>query len=199
MGKTLKQHANVKTNTTKNSVCKIDVPPVRFADLWASYPSKLPFVDPKTGKPPSGYDNQCAIKVSWAIHGIGVQMVSFKQASVAVDGKKLAIRAEDLAAWLKKLPFCGLPTAPATITGKDWAAKIKGKTGIIFFKDYWRRDGQSHASGDHIDLWNGAKLTSTGLLGSLETFARFTIGLQSFRGLYSDLGDSSEILFWKIN
>lgn len=199
MGKPLKQHASVKTNTTKNSVCKIDVPPVRFADLWSSYPAKLPYLDAKTGKPPPGYDNQCAIKVSWAIQGVGVQMVSFKQAAVAVDGKKLAIRAEELAAWLRKQPFCGLPSLPLTITGKDWATKIKGKTGIIFFKDYWRRDGERQASGDHIDLWNGARLTSTGLLGSLETFARFTVGIQSFRGLYSDLGDSSEILFWEIN
>ncbi|SEO56742.1 Type VI secretion system (T6SS), amidase effector protein 4 [Duganella sp. CF517] len=194
----LKQHAKVKTNTTKDSVCKIDVPVVRFADLWKSYPKSSPYLDPKTGAPPPGYDNQCAIKVSWAIQGVGVQMVSFKQAAVSVDGKKLAIRAEELAAWLKKQPFCGLPKAPVAVTGKDWTKKIAGRTGILFFKNYWQRDGERDPSGDHIDLWNGSRLTSTGFLGSLETFARFTMGIQSLPRLYSDLGGSSEILFWEI-
>lgn len=27
-----------------------------------------------------------------------------------------------------------------------------GKTGIIFFKDYWRRENEKTPSGDHIDL-----------------------------------------------
>src|SRR5471032_504039 len=195
MSKVLRQQTKVQTNTTKDSVCKIDVPAVHFADLWQSYPGKLPYLDPKTGKPPLGYENQCAIKVSWAIHGVGVQMKSFKDAAVSVEGKKLAVRAEELATWLKRIPLCGLPAVPLNITGKDWRTKIDGKTGIVFFKDYWRRDGQKHPTGDHIDLWNKSKLTSTGLLGSLVTFARFTIGMQSFWGLYYNLGDSSEILF----
>jgi hypothetical protein len=33
MAVALKQHAKIKTNTTKDSVCKIDVPAVKFADL----------------------------------------------------------------------------------------------------------------------------------------------------------------------
>jgi len=33
---------------------------------------------------------------------------------------------------------------------------LKDRTGIIFFKDYWRRGNEpvNGRSGDHIDLWN---------------------------------------------
>lgn len=114
---------------------------------------------------------------------------------VISKAKPAAIRAEELAAWLRRQPFCGLPTQPLTITGQDWQQKIKGKTGIIFFKDYWARDGEiSHASGDHIDLWNKDRLTP-----SLSSFLRFTLGLQSIGWLsVSDLGKAKEILFWEV-
>jgi hypothetical protein len=66
----------------------------------AGYPSSKPYVD-KSGDPPKGFENQCAIKVSVALHAAGVDMKSFRGAAVTVDGKRLAIRAEELAAWLK--------------------------------------------------------------------------------------------------
>lgn len=52
-----KQKATVKTNDTPGSVCRINVEPVKFADLWKGYPGSPPYVDPKTGKPPPGYSN----------------------------------------------------------------------------------------------------------------------------------------------
>lgn len=199
MAHPLKQQAKVRTNPVKDSTCSVTVPAVKFSDLWKSYPSEQPYVDKKTGKAPHGYENQCAIKVSWAIHGVGVQMKSFNGAAVSVDGKRLSVRAEELARWLKKQPFCGLPSVPAVVTGAEWAKTIKGKTGIVFFANYWQRDGErSRATGDHIDLWNGTRLTASGLMGSVQSFLRFTANIGSISGLYSDLGKSTEILFWEV-
>ncbi|EKU84616.1 hypothetical protein ABIB42_002221 [Massilia sp. UYP32] len=204
MNSTLVQKARVRTNTRKESVCSVLVKAVEFSTLWASYPDNPPFVDPRTGKPPPGYENQCAIKVSVAIHGVGVEMKSFRGAAEKVNGLPAALLASQLAAWLKQQPFCGLPTSAENVTGADWQNKIRGRTGIVYFADYWARNGREKASGkptgDHIDLWNGARLTATGM-SFFSTMGR-RLGLDSLGAGtswgYSDLGRSSEILFWEI-
>jgi hypothetical protein len=197
----LQQKATITTNKTPGSVCTVTVPAVKFAVLWAGYPSGHPYQDPKTGKTPAGFENQCAIKVSGALHAAGVEMKSFKSASITMDGKKAAIRASELAAWLKLQPFCGLPTKPEVVTGKDWQAKIKGRTGIIYFEDYWARPGETkNPSGDHIDLWNG-----DGLTPNAANRAR-SLGFNSVQWLpwpldglnFSDLANSKQIIFWEI-
>lgn len=201
MGKALAQQARVRTNTTKDSVCSIKVDAVTFAKLWESYPSGHPYVDPKTGRPPPGFDNQCAIKVSVAIHGAGIEMKSFSGANIKMNGLKTAIVAEQLAAWLKLQPFCGLPTAPENVTGKDWQDQIRGRTGIVFFANYWKRPGETtRPTGDHIDLWNKTRLTP-----NAPNFVR-RLGISSIQWLpgplaefnFSDLGNSTEILFWEV-
>jgi hypothetical protein len=205
MSKTIKQQATIRTNDIKGSVCRIEVEAVKFATLWAGYPSSPPYVDPTTGKPPPGYSNQCAIKVSVAIHNAGIEMKSFRaKDKILVNGKNTAALAESLAEWLKQMPFCGLPQRPESVAGKDWETKIKGRTGIVFFANYWKRTPEAKtATGDHIDLWNGSRLTASGLVGTATTVARY-LGLRSFHppGLedlgYSDLANSSEILFWEI-
>ena len=199
MTKALKQSAKVRTNATPNSICKIQIEAVKFSALWSSYPkTETPYLDAK-GKVPPGYENQCAIRVSVALGGVGLTMKSFKGATVAVSSKRVAVRAQELADWLKLQPFCGLPSKPEEITGSNWQDKIKGRTGIVFFKDYWTRAGERSPSGDHIDLWNSSKLTATGVLSQAETFMRFTIGFSSLLGMYSDIGKSTQILFWEIN
>lgn len=213
MSKVIVQKAVVRTNTVKDSVCRIDVEPVKFRDLWEHYPDKPPYVDPKTRKPPPGFTNQCAIKVSVAIHGAGIEMKSFTAGvigvnpkdfgRVGINGKNTATLASQLAIWLKKQPFCGLPQQPENVTGEDWEKKIKGRTGIVYFADYWMRanDMKDRPTGDHIDLWNGSRLTASGLLGTLTTAARY-LGRRSFLpGTdwgYSDLGTSKTILFWEV-
>lgn len=213
MGKAIVQRAVVRTNSIKDSVCTIQVEALKFKNLWASYPSSPPYIDPKTGKPPAGYSNQCAIKVSVAIHGAGIEMKSFtpkvigvdaKQfGMVTIDGKNTATLASQLATWLKLQPFCGLPQKPENITGADWDKKVNGRTGIVYFSDYWMRetDRAGQPTGDHIDLWNGNRLTASGFLGTLATTARF-LGQRSFLpGTdwgYSDLGTSKNILFWEV-
>lgn len=193
----------VRTNAVRDSVCRVGIEPVRFATLWAAYPDAPPYVDAKTGKPPKGYENQCAIKVSAVLHRAGVMLRSFKGASVDLSGQRAAIRAEDLAAWLAKQPFCGLPSRPENVTGAKWHRQIRRRTGILYFANYWLRptDRPEHPTGDHIDLWNGSRLTASGIVGSLVTTARY-LGLRSFFPQspvgYSDLGRSKAILFWEI-
>lgn len=204
MGSALVQKARVRTNARRDSVCGVRVQAVEFAQLWASYPDSAPFVDPKTGKPPPGYENQCAIKVSVAIHGVGVEMKSFRGAAEKVNGLPAALLASQLAAWLKQQPFCGLPKSAESVTGADWQSKIRGRTGIVYFADYWARSVKEKTSeqpsGDHIDLWNGARLTATGM-SFFSTMGR-RLGLGSLGAGtswgYSDLSRSSEILFWEI-
>jgi hypothetical protein len=204
MGSALVQKTRIRTNTTKDSVCSVTVEAVNFATLWKAYPSSAPFVDPQTGKPPPGYENQCAIKVSVALHGAGVAMKSFRGAIVTVNGLRSAILADQMSTWLKKQPFCGLPMWPEKVTGEHWQDKIKGRTGIVYFANYWARNaGEKSAmrpTGDHIDLWNGSRLTATGMSFISTMGRRFglsSIGAGTSWG-YSDLGKSTEILFWEV-
>lgn len=175
---------------------------VEFSGLWKHYPSAKPYVDTATGKPPKGYENQCAIKVSMALQGLGVDLKSFKGATVLIDGKRAAIRAAELSNWLGGAAIPGLGK-PEIITGPDWEEKVRNRKGIIAFDNYWARPGESSTrSGDHIDLWNGSRLTASGLGGSLVTLGRY-LGVESMSipGTplqYSDLGQSTRILFYEV-
>lgn len=171
-------------------------PAVSFSKLWDGYPSAKPYVDPKTGDPPQGYENQCAIKVSVAFHAAGVDLASFRGAHVSIKGKRAAVRAQEMAAWLKSERIPGVHAA-SDVTGEKWQDKIKGKTGIVYFADYWLRKGEKSPTGDHIDLWNGSRLTASGLEGTLVTVLRFGLGVDSGPG-FSDLGKSRTILFWEV-
>jgi len=172
--------------------------PVSFRALWDGYPGSKPYVDAKTGDPPKGFENQCAIKVSVALRAAGVDLASFRGAHVQVNGKLAAIRAEELAAWLKAQHIAGIATAPADITGEKWQDTIKGKTGIVFFANYWARPGEAaHPTGDHIDLWNGSRLTASGFEGAAVTLLRFGLGVNAGPG-FSDLGKATTILFWEV-
>jgi hypothetical protein len=125
---------------------------------------------------------------------------------IVLDGKATATRADELGQWLQLRPLAGLPKAE-DITGADWGSKVKGRTGIIQFSRYWTRDGESagNASGGHIDLWNGSRLTISGFFDGVATIGRY-VGIPSFRQgatvvpemSYSDLRSSKSILFWEI-
>jgi hypothetical protein len=204
MTRALTQQARVRTNTTKDSVCSVQVEAVTFAKLWASYPGGHPYVD-ANGKTPAGYENQCAINLSAAIHGAGVEMKSFKGATVTLpNGRKAATSASQLADWLKLQPFCGLPQRPEDVAGSDWQGKIRGRTGIVFFSHYWWRDAAEKAAdrptGDHIDLWNGSRITGVGVHFFSAWGRRFgfpAIGAGTDWG-YSDVGRSKVIQFWEV-
>jgi hypothetical protein len=190
---------HVRTNATPGSVRIVQLEALTFQRMWNAYPDKEdPFVDPKTGRKPAYADNQCAIRLSITLHALGVEMKSFRgEGQIRIDGKRTALRAREMAEWLKLRPFAGL-RAPIDITGSDWQDKLKGRTGIVFFSGYWARntDAPGQTSGDHIDLWNRDTLTAPGFEGRAISFLRFRMGVTSL--WYSDLGKSKQILFWDV-
>jgi Type VI secretion system (T6SS), amidase effector protein 4 len=170
---------------------------LRFQKLWSSYPSDQPYVDAK-GNPPKGYENQCAIKVSVALRGCGVELRGFKGATVQVGVERHAIRAQELAAWLQTDSPRRLRSRRRVVTGADWEEKCAGKTGILYFEDYWLREGERSPSGDHIDLWNGSRLTASGFSGAVVSILRFGLGVSSGPG-FSDLGKAKKIVMWEVD
>jgi len=68
---------------------------------------------------------------------------------------------------------------------------LKGRTGVIFFKDYRQRPGENNAnrSGDHIDLWNKNAITSNPM---------WRRSVLEFFNLAFDLNSSKVIWFWKV-
>jgi Type VI secretion system (T6SS), amidase effector protein 4 len=173
-------------------------PKITFSALWDAYPGSKPYRDAKSGKVPEAYENQCAIKVSVALHGVGVAMKSFHGASVELGGKKTAVRATELADWLKQQAIQGINPFAEKITGENWQSQINGRSGIVYFSNYWARPGEAASpTGDHIDLWNGHRLTASGFEGTVVTLLRFGLGVSSGPG-FSDLGKAELILFWEV-
>jgi type VI protein secretion system component Hcp len=176
-----------------------------FKKLWSSYESGHPYVD-KNGQVPSGYDNQCAIRVSVALQAAGIDLKGFHGSTVVVHHKSVAVVATQLANWIDSRASnpCGPIARSALITGKDWQSRIKEKKGIVYFENYWKREGERAPSGDHIDLWNRNTLTP-----SIESFLRFRVGIDHVpnvldrleggqNNFYSDLGNATRILFWEV-
>ncbi len=165
---------------------------IRFSDLWKAYPQDPPCVDPATGMP--AYENQCAIRVGLALERCGVSFRSFDgpRCQFGEAGNGMVLRAQELANWLTKRPFPACPKA-SILAGKGFERAVAAKTGIIFFKDYWLRDGERVPTGDHIDLWNMDRLTP-----SWQTFARFTLRINRIPSIYSSLENSRSVLFWAI-
>lgn len=130
-----------------------------FNKLWENYPSEQQPCKQKDGR--VIHANQCAIRVGVALQGAGVNLKTFPSRRKCWEpghtGHTLA--AQELANWLGGQ--LGGPKKYTTRThgdkpGEKAKADIQNKTGIIFFKDYWQRDGETSESrsGDHIDLWN---------------------------------------------
>jgi hypothetical protein len=167
---------------------------IQFKTLWNNYPSDDPCRDPKTGKIPEAYSNQCAIKVGYALEKSGVSFASFQGGRCPFGAKNsgLVAGAQNLANWLETLPFAGCPKAE-TYTGKTVFEKIDGRGGIIFLADYWQRTGETGdiRTGDHIDLWNGSRMTS------FSSWFRVQWGI-SWDGVWSDFTRAKRVKFWPI-
>ncbi len=106
------------------------------------------------------------------------------------QGKKHVLLAEDLANGLGKNAPPGF-NKMTKIHPASFQDKLYDKTGVIFFKDYWRRGKESfkNRSGDHIDLWNKGNITSSSM---------FIREVLEFFGRVSDLNNSKEIWFWEV-
>ncbi|QUM89866.1 type VI secretion system amidase effector protein Tae4 [Moritella sp. 36] len=128
-----------------------------FKKIWDNHPSVENFFDDFPcidGSGSKAFDNQCAIRIGVALDATGISTAGFTGARCWHGHKPGHIlRAEELANWLKgaSSPFKTMIKFEA----KDGFSKINGKKGIIFFKDYYGANNQ----GDHIDLWNGSRLT----------------------------------------
>lgn len=105
-------------------------------------------------------------------------------------GAKHIIRAEELANCLKKSPPVGFGRAER-ISPSEFQTLLSGRTGVIFFKDYWTRGTESfqNRSGDHIDLWKSNRITGSSM---------WYRSLIEFLGFVSDLNKSREIWFWEV-
>ncbi|HWT38762.1 MAG TPA: type VI secretion system amidase effector protein Tae4 [Paraburkholderia sp.] len=197
----------VRTNATPHSIKNVPLAAITFRELWDSYPSGDPYDN-------RAYSDQCAIRMSVTFHRVGIDMKSFSDrlvrplsgqptiGRIVLDGKATATRADELGEWLKLRAFAGLPS-PEDITGPDWESKVEGRTGIIQFSRYWTREGESaaNASGGHIDLWNGTRLTISSAPDAVATIGRYFGRHSFFPGTnfgWSDLRNSRQILFWDI-
>ncbi|MFW5444271.1 MAG: type VI secretion system amidase effector protein Tae4 [Methylococcaceae bacterium] len=194
------QAGQITTNNKGNSLLVVQKKSITFKDLWSNYPSnEIKHINPTTKKDEFG--NHCAINVSHSLYKCGVLLKSFTGAKCwycPTPNKQNkgvhVIRAQELATYLNKKPFAGCP--PSIDVTKDFKNSVKGKTGIVFFKDYWQRSNESSRTGDHIDLWDGNELAS---IGFILTWVRTTFPYFSEENLeMSDLQKSKSILFWEI-
>jgi len=155
-----------------------------FHQIWNQHPNV-------TGEAPlldrGQYPNQCAVNLYAALQRSGVDLRTFHgQLSWQTGKPKYAIRAQDLANWLATHGM--LPgTKIQKFKGDEVFEKIKGNTGVIFFQNYWGPGNQ----GDHIDLWNGSRLTD--ILSWMRIYAR--IGSV---GLGTDYRKAESAWFWAL-
>jgi hypothetical protein len=166
---------------------------IKFQQLWDSYPTIQGDKTPCTTNGKTNFDDQCAIRLGSALAKNGVKTTNLVpkgrhcwQHDIS-EGHVLA--AEELANGLARFHIGGIQKK-IEINPSTFQKDLIGKKGIIFFKDFWTRNGESfrNRSGDHIDLWNGSPLTDwrTWFLMS----ATFNTG-----GTYSR---SKEIWFWRV-
>ncbi len=69
----------------------------------------------------------------------------------------------------------------------------ENRTGLVFFQNYWGPGMQ----GDHIDLWNGSRLTDRG--SWLRIHARIgSFGIHSILSDVSDMEKAQAVWFWQL-
>lgn len=181
------------------------VPSFRFKQLWENHPVITGDKNPcsTNGKP--NFHNQCAIRLGTTLAACGVDTSKLPGVRHCwYHDKKYGhtLSAEELAASLKRHQPHGVGAFQA-IEPSEFAEKINGMTGIIFFKDYWQRtiNGKKETfrnrSGDHIDLWNGSRITD--YRSWMRIHLRIgNFGLHSLVPGWSDLEDSKNIWFWSV-
>jgi len=167
---------------------------ITFNTLWKNFPDKEAIKVRCRNKQPTKstpFENYCATLLSECFirSGIDLSLLSGDRCW-SHQGKRHIIRAEELGNALKKKIPAGF-SQPKKIEPGSFQTILDEKTGVIYFKDYWRRGKESFAqrSGDHIDLWNKDRITSSSM---------FTRSILEFLGRVSDLNKSREIWFWEV-
>ena len=167
---------------------------MKFETLWKNFPDKEELKRRCTNKQKDSnkpFSDYCAIMLSECFIKSGVDLSLLKANRCwSHPGKKHILLAEQFAIALKKNTPIGMSPMRKVEPGSFQAA-LKGKTGVIFFKDYWQRGNQSfqNRDGDHIDLWNRNEISGSGMLMR---------SIYEFFGAVSDLNKSKEIWFWEI-
>jgi hypothetical protein len=105
----------------------------------------------------SNFDNQCAIRLGECFErsGLSTKNMPVRRCWFHKDKPGHILSAEEMATALEKFSISAKIQKSKKFKGAEGFSKIAGKKGIIFFKDYYGVNGQ----GDHIDLWNGGRLT----------------------------------------
>ncbi len=167
---------------------------MNFNTIWNNFPDKSVMKASCQNKQPTGstpFGNYCAILLSEALmkSGISTQGAKVKKCWSHSCMKHILL-AEEMANWLRTSHFSWLGKLEK-ISPKSFQNDLDGRTGIIFFKDYWQRGSESfdNRSGDHIDLWRNDEITGTSM---------FVRSILEFFGRVSDLNASYEIWFWEI-
>jgi len=158
-----------------------------FTALWAGHPHVI-------GEPPlldtAVYSDQCAINIGAAMIRAGFDFQGYTGTlSWQKDKPKYPIRATELATWLDQKLMLGVRATK--YPGKEVFEKIHGQTGVIYISDYWRRSSGGPRDGDHIDLWNGHRMTE------LSSWLRVRWGV-AVDGYWSDYRRSPSVWFWQV-
>jgi hypothetical protein len=166
-----------------------------FKTLWDNYPDPADIKARCQNKQSGGstpFENYCAILMSECLTKSGVDLGKCppKYKCWSHAGPRHVILAENLAEWLSKSQPEGF-SKPIKVNPVNFQKALSGKTGVVFFKDYWKRPGESDEgrSGDHIDLWNKSRITE----GSMAYRA-----VIEFFGFVSQLSKSREVWFWEV-
>lgn len=168
-----------------------------FKTLWDNFPDadtvKATCVNKQSGGRSEPFDNYCAILLSECFikSGISTDKCPPGYKCWSHSGAKHVILAQNLANWLSSSPPDGFKPKE-TIKSSNFQSTLSGRTGVIFFKDYWQRKGESQEgrSGDHIDLWNKSRITGASMIYRT---------IIEFFGLVSDLNKSKEVWFWEVS
>lgn len=166
-----------------------------FKTLWDNFPVDEEAVKKKCfnkqAKNSAPHDNYCAILISECFNQSGISLESCSGVKCwSHPGKRHVIRAEELAKWLSTSPPKGFGVKE-TVKPGEFQKQLSGRTGVVFFKDYWSRGSEpfNNRSGDHIDLWKKNRITGGHM------FYRSIIELL---GLVSDLNKSRSVWFWEV-
>ncbi len=160
---------------------------LKFSTLWDDYGSDLSHTD-KDGN--EIFSDYCAINLSEALIKSGMSPGGTKCWGNCSSKQSHTIRAQELATWLQ-----GNLSGVKVLTGANFQEYISGKTGIVFFQDYWQREGETGITGDHIDLWNENEMGSYGVM--LTWIRNNWPAIGQGMGM-SDLSKSTQVLFWEI-
>lgn len=175
---------------------------LQFSKLWNGHPLNNSEQTPARMLKPTkvgdtvlpvgapSFHNQCAIRMGVALHAAGLTLAQIGNPRVSWYHPKeemYVLVAQELANGLKNANINGLGPMIKVQDPKNFHKELFGKTGIIFFKDYWRRTGESQPTGDHIDVWNGYR-----------TSAKWLIEWFSWLGYTENYGFSKEIWFWEV-